>query len=316
MKCVSASWNLVLPEGKGTLKIAIASGKGGTGKTLVSTNLAKIAANLDSDVVYVDCDVEEPNGHLFLRGVVEQTRPVLKPIPVIDPHFCDKCGICSDFCQFNALATLPNQTIVFPELCHSCGGCRLVCPMRAIQEIDHTIGVVRERRVGTLSTIDGLVNIGVSSVTTVIRAVKDSIPSDAFALLDAPPGTACPVVETLEGCSFALLVAEPTPFGLHDFTLAVELLRELQLPFAAVVNRVGLGDRRMHDFCRNEGIEILLELPDDRRIAEMYSRGKLLVDEEPEYRQLFEVLYRRLQERVARAESFTEHVRGGMEGMA
>ncbi|MCB2198866.1 ATP-binding protein [bacterium] len=279
------------------MKIAIASGKGGTGKTLISTNLAWVAREDDPRVVYLDCDVEEPNGHLFLKGEVERSRVVNRLVPEINNERCDGCSICSDFCAFNALATLKESTLVFPELCHSCGGCALVCPNDAIVEVEHPVGTVRMRKVGELATIDGIVNIGVSSVTPVIQAVKQSIPAGSIALLDASPGTACPAVETLKDCDFVLLITEPTPFGLNDFQLSVELLRELKVPFAAMINRVGVGDNRVHDYCQSEGIQVLAELPNDRRIAEVYSRGELITEGLPEYRAVFERLYAMLLDR-------------------
>lgn len=283
-----------------TIMIAIASGKGGTGKTLVSTNLAWVARTKDARVVYLDCDVEEPNGHLFLKGEVERSNVVNRLVPEINNELCDGCGNCSDFCEFNALATLKESTLVFPELCYSCGGCSLVCPNDAILEVKHPVGTVRTRKVGELVTIDGIVNIGVSSVTPVIQAVKQSIPSGSIAMLDASPGTACPAVETLKDCDFVLLITEPTPFGLHDFQLSVELLRELKVPFAAMINRVGIGDNRVHDYCQAEGIYILAELPNDRRIAEVYSRGELIAERLPEYRTRFERLYEMLLDRCSR----------------
>ena len=271
--------------------IAIASGKGGTGKTTVSVNLAKIFGD---GVHLLDCDVEEPNANLFLRGSLLKEETVSILIPKVNPVRCDACGDCSDFCEFNAIVMAGKKVLVFPELCHSCGGCALVCTKRAIREVESRIGTIETLQAGDITLVQGRLDIGVSSAPPLVEKVKNRIQSDRHAILDAPPGTSCPVVATLRGTDYVLLVTEPTPFGLHDLKLAVAMVRQIDIPFGVIINRNGIGDDRVHQYCLRESIPLLLEIPDDRRIAEAYSRGEILVDALPEYRMLFEQLRDRL----------------------
>lgn len=271
--------------------LAVASGKGGTGKTTVSVNLARVCA---SPVQLIDCDVEEPNCHLFLDGAVLRQETAVLPIPQVDESLCDGCGECGRFCQYHAIAALKAKPLVFPDLCHGCGGCVLVCPRRAIREVDRRIGVVETAVSGHVTLVQGRLDVGVAMASPLIRAVKVRMQNGMPAILDAPPGTSCPVIAALRGANFVALVTEPTPFGLHDLKLAVEMVRELRIPFGVVVNRVGVGDDRVHAFCGKEGIPILAEIPDDRRIAEAYSRGDLIVDALPEYRGHFERLFKEI----------------------
>jgi len=267
--------------------LAVASGKGGTGKTTLSVNLARM---LDSDVQLLDCDVEEPNGHLFLECDLREEEIVTIPIPLVDESLCDGCSECGRFCQYHAIVSFGTAPLVFPEMCHGCGGCAKVCPRKAIHEVDRRIGIVETVRAGNITLIQGRLDVGVAMAPPLIRAVKARLGNSVPAILDAPPGTSCPVIVTLRGTDFVVLVTEPTPFGLHDLRLAVAMVRELGIPFGVVVNRVGIGDERVHAFCREENIPILLEIPDDRRIAEAYSKGRLIVEALPEYRGLFESL--------------------------
>lgn len=264
--------------------IAVASGKGGTGKTTVSVNLARV---LGSEVQLLDCDVEEPNAHLFLNGSTTREELVGIPIPQVDESLCDGCGECGKFCEYHAIVTFGTAPLVFPEMCHGCGGCMMVCPQKAISEIDKRIGVVETLQAGNITLIQGRLDVGTAMAPPLIRAVKARLKSGLPAILDAPPGTSCPVIATLRETDFVMLVTEPTPFGLHDLMLAVEMVRELGIPFGVVVNRVGVGDDRVHAFCSEEQIPVILEIPDDRRIAEAYSRGELIVESLPEYRGLF-----------------------------
>ncbi len=264
--------------------IAVASGKGGTGKTTVSVNLAKI---FESSVQLLDCDVEEPNVHLFIDGSKVSQETIYIPIPSVVESRCNGCGECSKFCEYHAIVFIGKVPIVFPEMCHSCGGCAKVCPESAIEEVARRIGVVETSVAGNINLIQGRLDVGVARVPPLVKAVKARMKPEMPAILDSPPGTSCPVVATMRGADFVLLVTEPTPFGLHDLELAVEVVRNLRIRFAVVVNRVGIGDDRVHSFCARENIPILLEIPDDRRIAEAYSRGKSIVDEMPEYRGLF-----------------------------
>lgn len=272
------------------MMLAIASGKGGTGKTTVAVNMAKV---LGVPVQLLDCDVEEPNDHLFLKGNVLGQETVNILIPQVDESLCDACGECSRFCEYHAIVSFKTKPLVFPELCHGCGGCEKVCPRKAIRETDRRIGVIETLQAGDVTLVQGRLDVGVAMAPPLIRAVKSHLDEGALAILDAPPGTSCPVVATLRGADFVLLVTEPTPFGLHDLGLAVDMVRELRIPFGVVVNRMGIGDDRVHAFCRKEDIPILLDIPDDRRIAEAYSRGHLIVEALPEYRGHFETLLER-----------------------
>jgi len=267
--------------------IAVASGKGGTGKTTVSVNLAR---TIGSGVQLLDCDVEEPNAHLFLPGREKGSDIVTIPIPLVDESLCDACGECGRFCRYHAIVSFGSSPLVFPELCHGCGGCALVCPRGAIREQGKRIGVVETREADGITLVQGRIDIGVAMAPPLVRAVKETLNKDTTAILDAPPGTSCPVIATLRGSDFVVLVTEPTPFGLHDLRLAVDMVRELAIPFGVVVNRMGVGDDRVHRFCREQEIPVLLELPDDRRIAEAYSRGELVLDALPEYASHFATL--------------------------
>jgi len=267
--------------------LAIASGKGGTGKTTVSVNLARV---FGPDVQLLDCDVEEPNDHLFLKGTPRGEELVTIPVPLVDESLCDGCGECGRFCEYHAIVSFGTAALVFPEMCHGCGGCAKVCPKKAIRETGQRIGVVGTLESGNVTLIRGRLDVGVAMSPPLIRAVKARLKNGSPAILDAPPGTSCPVIATLRGADLVLLVTEPTPFGLHDLRLAVAMVRELRIPFGVVINRVGIGDDRVHLFCGEEGIPILLEIPDDRRIAEAYSRGELIIEALPEYRAHFERL--------------------------
>lgn len=264
--------------------IAIASGKGGTGKTTVSVNLAKV---FGKGVQLIDCDVEEPNAHLFLASQSVSQEVVNIKTPQINLAKCNACGDCSSFCEFNAIVVAGQSAMVFPDLCHGCGGCALVCTKRAISEVDSRVGVVEIKQAGDIVLVQGKMDVGVSSASPLIDAVKQRINPDGIALLDAPPGTSCPAVATLRGADYAVFVTEPTPFGLHDLRLAVAVARKIGIRFGVVVNRFGIGDDRIHLYCRDEDIPLLLEIPDDRGIAEAYSRGEVLVDALPQYRALF-----------------------------
>lgn len=267
-----------------SLRIAVASGKGGTGKTTVSLNLARVARG---PVQLLDCDVEEPNLGLFLGGQLETSETVFQPLPRVDGERCDGCGVCAQACRFGAIAVVRDRPMVFPELCHGCGGCVLACPRAAIAEEGRAIGVVATFDAGSIRRVEGRVEVGHPTAPPLIRAVKRRTASEGLAILDAPPGTACPVVATLRGVDAVVLVTEPTAFGLHDLQLAVRLVRQLGLPCGVVVNRVGVGDRRVHEYCRREGLAVLAEIPDDRRVAVACSRGALVVDAVPGYEALF-----------------------------
>jgi len=267
------------------LIIAVASGKGGTGKTTIAVNLAYA---LDREVQLLDCDVEEPNAQLFLNGALLSTEEVTIPIPQIDASLCNGCGECSRFCEYNAIVSYGTMPLVFADMCHGCGGCMKVCPPQAIREVDHRIGVIETFSAGKITLIQGKLDIGAAMTPPLIRAVKRKMDNRIPILLDAPPGTSCPVITTLRGADFVALVTEPTPFGLNDLILAVETVREMDLPFGVIINRSGSGDARVNFYCADENIPILAEIPDDRKIAEAYSRGELIGKVFPEYRLIFE----------------------------
>jgi MinD superfamily P-loop ATPase len=266
------------------MKIAIASGKGGTGKTTVSLNLALSL----SDVQLFDCDVEEPNCNLFLGFDLEKVEDVVCQVPVINQEKCNICRQCSDFCRYNALAALPDRVLFFPSLCHGCGGCAVLCSEKAIQESQRSLGVI-EKAKGESSPefYRGLLNIGETMTSSVIKTLKKYIDDRKTAILDAPPGTACPVIASIGDVDYCVLVTESTPFGFHDLRLAVDVVRSLKVPFGVIINRWGLGDSRVEEYCKAEGIPILLKIPNDLKIAELYSRGIPFVREMPEWNEKF-----------------------------
>jgi MinD superfamily P-loop ATPase len=272
------------------MRIAIASGKGGTGKTTVATNLAHVASDNGRSVAYLDCDVEEPNGRIFLKPEITVREPVYTVVPRVDEAKCTHCKKCADICQYNAIACLGTQVLVFPELCHACGGCSLVCADDAITEVPREIGFLERGHAGSIQFVQGTLNISEAKSPPLIKAVKEAAPSVDLLIVDAPPGTSCPVIEGIRGHDFVILVTEPTPFGLCDLKLAVEMVRALKQPFGVVVNRAGSGDRAVQQYCRWEDIRLLAEIPDDRRIAEAYSRGALICDVLPEYAAVFRSL--------------------------
>ncbi|AWB10956.1 MinD superfamily P-loop ATPase [Thermodesulfobium acidiphilum] len=270
------------------MTIAIASGKGGTGKTTIATNLAIVASEKYDSVTLLDCDVEEPNSHIFINGKKIKEEVVNVRIPEVDESLCTECGACSNFCQYNAIVSLKGKPVVFKEMCHSCGGCTLVCQPKAIHEVDHRIGLINFYKSGKINLIEGLLDIGSPLSPPLIGAVKGYESKDTLNIIDAPPGTSCPVIEAIRDADYLILVTEPTPFGLNDLILAVEVSRKLNKKFSVAINRVGSGDDRVHKYCKKENIPIILEIPDDRRIAELYSNGKIILENLPEYKKCFE----------------------------
>ncbi len=276
--------------------ISVASGKGGTGKTLVATSLA---LSLEEGPVQVlDCDVEEPNAHIFLHPQIDSESPVTVPVPRVDETRCTYCGRCSEACVYNAIAVMGKTVLTFPELCHGCGVCAYVCPEDAIREEKRAVGVVRVGRAGRAQFVEGRLAIGEAMPAPVIRAVNARADPNATVIVDAPPGTACPVVEAVRGSDFCLLVTEPTPFGLYDLTLAVALLRDLAVPCGVVINRDGLGDDAVERYCAGQGLPVVLRIPFERRIAELYCRGVTLAEGMPEWKAAFRKLFARVQELV------------------
>ena len=298
--------------------IAVASGKGGTGKTTVATSLALAmttdarngtdragSANsrnhhskLGEGPLFLDCDVEEPNAALFLKPELDHREEVGILIPEVDFERCTYCGRCAEVCVWHAIAVVGRNVLVFPELCHGCGSCSLNCPEEAIHDVLHVMGTLESGQAGPIAFGHGTLNVGEAMAVPIIRQLKGrhrSPEGDGVTILDASPGTSCPVVETMRGADYVLLVTEPTPFGLHDLRLTVQVARdELGLPVGVVVNRDGVGDAGVDEYCAAEGIPILMRIPLDRRIAEAISGGEALVETLPEYRARFLELYEQI----------------------
>ena len=272
--------------------IAVASGKGGTGKTTIATSLALAISELSP--VVLDCDVEAPNAHIFLKPQFEKSLDVGILIPQVDEAKCAGCGHCAEVCQYHAMVCVAGKVLVFPQLCHGCGSCALQCPKGAIVEVSRPIGTL-EAGTGTsgIRYARGVLNIGEPMAVPVIRELKQwqFFPDGDDIFIDAPPGTSCPVVESIRDTDFVLLITEPTPFGLHDLRLAVQLTRELNLPAGVVINRDGVGDRSVSEYCQSYGIPILMRIPLERRIGEAVARGQTLVGALPEYLPRFRQLY-------------------------
>ena len=275
--------------------IAIASGKGGTGKTTIATNLALVTPASQ----YLDCDVEEPNGHLFLKPKISEKRDVTMPIPKIDEERCTYCGQCAAACEFNALAVIGEKVMVFSELCHGCGACTFICPEKAISETTKIIGYLEIGKANAVEADElffahGVSNIGNPLSPPIIKKVKKLVNNDCFAILDAPPGTSCPMVQTLMDCDYCLFVTEPTPFGLNDLELAVGVARQLKIPCGILINRSDSGDDQVKEYCRREAIPILMEIPFDRDLAFAYSKGEAAVIKSASLREGFLKLHKKI----------------------
>jgi MinD superfamily P-loop ATPase len=275
--------------------VSVASGKGGTGKTLVSTSLA-CSLKERQPVRLLDCDVEEPNDHIFLKPVISRRETVYIPVPRVDEAKCTHCGLCAKVCAYNALAVIPDRVMVFPELCHGCGACSYLCPEKAISEEGREVGVVEQGDAGGIDFVHGKLNVGEAMATPVIRKVKEYAGDDRLVIIDVPPGTSCPVVEAVGGSDFCLLVTEPTPFGLNDLVLAVETVRELGIPLGVVLNRAGGTYKEVEKYCRRERIPVLLTIPLDTGIARLYSKGVTLAEGMPDTQETFISLWDKIRE--------------------
>ena len=281
------------------MQITVSAGKGGTGKTTVAVNLALALEEL-YPVKLFDCDVEEPDAGVFLNPEFKTSEAVSLKIPEVSEDVCTHCGKCSEACEFNAIATFGENVLVYPELCHGCGLCSLVCPVDAISERDKNIGEIRKGTAGDIEFYEGDLTIGEPMATPIIREMKNKATGEGVEILDSPPGTACPVIESLYGTDFALLVTEPTPFGLHDLKLSVDVAREMGIPAGVVINRDGVGDEGVERYCEEEGVPVLMKIPNDRQIAELYSNGIPFLTKFDGWKVKFRELFERINEIVNR----------------
>jgi len=268
--------------------ISIASGKGGTGKTTVATNLA---LSIGSGVRLLDCDVEEPNSHLFLKPKIDEKIEAFTPVPKIDKEKCTLCKKCAEICRFKAITVIADTVLTFPEMCHGCGGCLHVCPENAITEEGRKLGIVEKGKVNGIEFVHGVLRINEAMSPPLIRETLKFVDSDKINIVDAPPGTSCPVIAATKDADFVLLVTEPTPFGLHDLKLAVEAVKILKIPCGIVINRSDMGDDKTKKYAVSQNIPVLMEIPFDRKIAEIYSKGENIVDVLPHWKEKFFELY-------------------------
>ncbi len=276
------------------MNIAILSGKGGTGKTTVSTNLA-----VTMGCHYIDTDVEEPNGHIFLKPSSCQTAPVSVLVPQVDKEICTLCGKCAQVCQFNALAKTITGIMLFEDLCHGCGACSIACPVQAITEVEREVGVMMVGKLSRQLFMNGTLNIKEPMAGPIISKLKALIPKEGDALIDCSPGTSCNVVKGLEGADYAVLVTEPTKFGLHDLKLAVKLVRDMDIRFGIVINRSDENSEMIRTYCSDEAITLLGEIPFSRKAAELYSVGRLLIEDES-FKKVFDDIAAELNKQAGR----------------
>jgi MinD superfamily P-loop ATPase len=268
------------------LKIAVLSGKGGTGKTFVSVNLACVT----SPSVYVDCDVEEPNGHLFLKPVVTHRSPVKVKIPMVDLSKCTGCRKCVDFCKYNALAYIRDNLLVFKEICHSCGGCSLLCPSKALSEKEREVGSIEEGLSDQVTVLTGCLNTGEASGIPIIKGLMGKLTEQGTIVIDCPPGSACIVMESIREADFCLLVAEPTVFGVHNLAMVYDLVKLFNKPFGVVLNKCLEEENPAERFCRDNQIKILAKIPFDEELGRCISDGLIAVREKQKYHRLFKEL--------------------------
>ncbi len=280
--------------------IGIASGKGGTGKTTVAVNLAYVRER----VHYMDCDVEGPNGHLFLKPEIDSERDSNILVPELIKDRCTYCGVCAEVCAYNAIFVAENNWTLFRELCHGCGSCTYFCPEKALKEVPVSIGTIREGRRGNIIFTGGELNIGEAMSPPLIRDVKRRMNREMDVIIDAPPGTTCPAIEGIKDSDFVILVAEPTSFGLEDLKLMVEVVKKLNIPFGIFLNKKGMGGEGIiESFAESENIEIVGELPFDRTIGELTSRGEIISRVDDKYKEIFLNVWKWLEEHLERDSS-------------
>ena len=275
--------------------ISVASGKGGTGKTTIATNLAR---SIGTNVQLLDCDVEEPNAHLFINPSFKESETVYLPVPEVNEEMCTYCGKCADICQFKAIAVVNENVLVFEDLCHSCGGCWKVCPQDAITQSGRALGVIQKGQSNGIEFIHGKLRVGEAMSPPLIKKVRSFENPDKLTIIDAPPGTSCPVITSMQGADFVILVTEPTPFGLNDLKLAVGAVQILNIPCGLVINRSDLGDNDVREYAHQIGVPILMEMPFDRKIAEAYSKGEILVDVTPQWKDRFSRLHYKIEKLI------------------
>jgi MinD superfamily P-loop ATPase len=285
--------------------ISVASGKGGTGKTLIATSLA-LSLKKNHRVQLLDCDVEEPDDQIFMNPVIMHQETVSIPVPEIDKEKCDYCGKCAAICAYKAIAVWGKQVMTFTQLCHGCGACSYICPRRAILEQPRAIGIVESGHADGVNFVQGKLNVGEAMAPPAIRKVRSFAHDGEITIIDSPPGTSCTVITAVKDSDFCLLVTEPTPFGLNDLTLAVETIKELRVPCGVVINRTTNGERKVEQFCREEEIPVLLTIPLDSEIARLYSRGITLVKGMPQWEKSFVELYEKISRRLDERNSYPE----------
>lgn len=281
------------------MKISVASGKGGTGKTLVATSLALSILDEQQTVQLMDCDVEEPNAHIFFKSQPISETTVTLPIPKVDYDKCQYCGKCSEVCQFNAIALMKRTLVIFPDVCHSCGGCWHLCPSGALMPSDREVGTVSVSQAGPIRLVSGKLKLGTHISPPIIKAVRETENQDSIVIIDGPPGSSCPVIAAVEDTDYCILVTEPTPFGLNDLTLAVEMLEVLGVPCGVIINRHVDDVDIIDHYCQEKGLDILLRIPLETAIAKAYAKGIPLVESNPNWRSKFNELYHRIAREVS-----------------
>lgn len=281
------------------MRISVASGKGGTGKTLVATSLALSLVDLEKPVQLLDCDVEEPNAHIFFQTEGQSVDKVFLPIPKVNYDKCQYCGKCSEICQFNAIALMKRTLVIFPDVCHSCGGCWHLCPNGALEPTPREIGQVSVTQAGPLGLVSGKLKIGTHISPPVIEAVREREESNTIVIIDGPPGSSCPVMTAVADTDYCILVTEPTPFGLNDLALAAEMLAVLGIPHGVIINRAVPDNDLVERYCQEKGLDILMHIPYGQEIARSYAKGIPLVKSDPSWQEKFYELYQRISGEVA-----------------